>query len=58
MNTVDGKLLKPNEGDSATADYKLAVVDLFKQGKILEARKMLCSPSTSQKKWMNYSLDV
>ena len=43
MNTVDGKLLKPNEGDSATADYKLAVVDLFKQGKILEARKMLCS---------------
>jgi replication factor C small subunit len=43
MNTVDGKLIKPNEGDSATADYKLAVVDLFKQGKILEARKMLCS---------------
>jgi len=43
MNTIDGKLLKPNEGDSSTADYKLAVVDLFKQGKILEARKMLCS---------------
>jgi len=43
MNTVEGKLIKPNEGDSATADYKLAVVDLFKQGKILEARKMLCS---------------
>ena len=43
MNTVDGKLIKPNEGDSATADYKLAVVDLFKQGKIIEARKMLCS---------------
>jgi replication factor C small subunit len=43
MNSVDGKLIKPNEGDSATADYKLAVVDLFKQGKILEARKMLCS---------------
>lgn len=43
MNSVDGKLIKPNEGDSATADYKLAVVDLFKQGKIIEARKMLCS---------------
>jgi len=43
MNTVEGKLIKPNEGDSATADYKLAVVDLFKQGKIIEARKMLCS---------------
>ena len=43
MNTVDGKLIKPNEGDSATADYRLAVVDLFKQGKILDARKLLCS---------------
>ena len=43
MNTVDGKLVKPNEGDSATADYRLAVVDLSQQGKILEARKMLCS---------------
>ena len=43
MNTVEGKLIKPNEGDSATADYKLAVVDLFKQGKIIEARRMLCS---------------
>ena len=43
MNTIEGKLIKTNEGDSATADYKLAVVDLFKQGKIIEARRMLCS---------------
>ena len=43
LNSVDGKLTQPGENDASVADYKLAVVDLFKQGKILEARKLLCS---------------
>lgn len=43
MNTVDGVLQSPQEGDSATADYKLQMVDMFKAGKIREARKLLCS---------------
>ena len=43
MNTVDGVLQKPQQSDSATADYKLQMVDLFKAGKIREARKLLCS---------------
>jgi len=43
MNSVDGKLVRPQESDSAMADYRLAVVDLFKEGKLLEARKLLCS---------------
>ena len=63
MNTVEGKLVKPNEGDSATADYKLAVVDLFKQGKILEARKMLCSQVRPEEmdelfRWMYDNLEL
>ena len=63
MNTVEGKLIKPNEGDSATADYKLAVVDLFKQGKILEARKMLCSQVRPEEmdelfRWMYDNLEL
>ena len=63
MNTVDGKLVKPNEGDNATADYRLAVVDLFKQGKILEARKMLCSQVRPEEmdelfRWMYYNLEL
>ena len=63
MNTMDGKLVKPNEGDSATADYKLAVVDLFKQGKILEARKMLCSQVRPEEmdelfRWMYDNLEL
>lgn len=43
MNSSDGILVTPQESDRATSDYKLAVVDLFKQGKIPEAREMLCS---------------
>ena len=43
MNTVDGILQSPQESDSATADYKLQMVDLFKSGKIREARKLLTS---------------
>ena len=63
MNTIDGALVKPNEGDSATADYKLAVVDLFKQGKILEARKMLCSQVRPEEmdelfRWMYDNLEL
>jgi len=63
MNTIDGKLVKPNEGDSATADYKLAVVDLFKQGKIMDARKMLCSQVRPEEmdelfRWMYDNLEL
>ena len=63
MNTIDGALVKPNEGDSATADYKLAVVDLFKQGKILDARKMLCSQVRPEEmdelfRWMYDNLEL
>jgi replication factor C small subunit len=42
MNSVDNKLKAPSETGSGTADYKLAMVDLFKHGKIREARKLLC----------------
>ena len=63
MNTVDGKLVKPNDGDNSTADYRLAVVDLFKQGKILEARKMLCSQVRPEEmdelfRWMYDNLEL
>jgi hypothetical protein len=42
MNSTDGVLVKPNEGDSGAADWKLEMVELFKAGKIQEARKLLC----------------
>ena len=42
QNSVEGKLIAPRDAGNNTADYKLAMVDLFKQGKIREARKLLC----------------
>jgi replication factor C small subunit len=42
MNVQEGSLLRPNEGDSGTTDWKLDMVELFKQGKINDARKLLC----------------
>ena len=63
MNTVDGKLVSPQESDSSTADYRLAVVDLFKQGKILDARKLLCSQVRPEEmdelfRWMYDNLEL
>ena len=63
MNTIDGKLVSPREGDKATADYRLAVVDLFKQGKVLEARKLLCNQVRPEEmdelfRWMYDNLEL
>jgi len=41
MNIQDNSLLKPNEGDTGESDWKLDMVELFKAGKIQEARKQL-----------------
>jgi DNA polymerase III delta prime subunit len=42
QNTVDNKLHSPQTEDSGTLDYKFQMVELFKAGKISEARKLLC----------------
>jgi len=47
INTVQlesqtGTLVTKN-ADASTSDYKLEMVDLFKAGKITEARKLICS---------------
>ena len=43
MNSQDGTLVPPAKSDKAEADYKLEMTELFKQGKITEARKLVCS---------------
>ena len=63
MNAIDGELKKPNEGDAGTADYKLGMVDLFKQGKIKEARQLLASQARPEEmddifRWMYDNLDM
>ena len=43
MNSLEGKLHTPEKGDTGEQDYKLEMVQLFKAGKITEARKLVCS---------------
>jgi DNA polymerase III delta prime subunit len=43
MNSVDSKLHSPEKGDTGEADYKIEMVQLFKDGKIAQARKLVCS---------------
>lgn len=43
MNSLDGKLHMPEKSDASEADYKFEMVELFKKGKISEARKLVCS---------------
>jgi replication factor C small subunit len=42
MNSSEGMLANPNEGDSGTSDWKLEMVELFKAGRIQDAREVLC----------------
>jgi replication factor C small subunit len=42
MNSQDGNLVAPQESDAGAADWKLDMVELFKAGKIQDARKLLC----------------
>jgi DNA polymerase III delta prime subunit len=63
MNTVDAKLKRPSETGGGTADYKLAMVDLFKSGKIREARTLLAAQARPEEmeeifRWMYDNLDM
>jgi DNA polymerase III delta prime subunit len=63
MNNVEGKLKTPSETGAGTADYKLAMVDLFKSGKVREARQLLCSQARPEEMveiftWMYNNLDL
>jgi replication factor C small subunit len=62
-NSVSGILREPNKSDKATLDYKLAVVDMFKAGKIREARLLLCSQVKAEEmddffRWAYNNLDL
>ena len=63
MNTADGILQAPNTADTGTQDYRIEMVDLFKTGKITEARKLLCSQARPEEmediyKWMYDNVEI
>lgn len=43
QNVDSGKLLSPTAGTDGASDYKVDMVELFKAGRISDARKLLCS---------------
>jgi replication factor C small subunit len=62
MACVDGVLEKPTVDSATGIDYKIQVVDLFKAGRIRDARKLMCSsvrPDEIEEvfRWMYDNLD-
>lgn len=63
MNSVEGILVAPNEGDSGEADWKLDMVDLFKAGRINDARKLVCGNIRPEEiedvyKWLYENIEI
>ena len=63
QNVSDGKLHAPSKGDEGAADWKFDMVELFKAGKITEARKMLCGKLKAEEmeevyRWLYDNLEV
>jgi replication factor C small subunit len=63
QNTNANQLHSPNKEDAGSLDYKFEMVELFKAGKILEARKLLCSKARPEEmpeiyRWMYDNIEV
>jgi len=62
-NSQTGRLVEPGASDRSVRDWKLDCVDLFKYGKIREARTLLCQSSTPEEsdeifRWMYDNLEL
>jgi len=63
QNSQTGVLSTPNSADKSVGDWKLDCVQLFKSGKIREARTLICQQSTPEEtedvfRWMYDNLDL
>lgn len=63
QNVNEGKLSQHNKGDSGEADWKFDMVELFKAGKITEARKLLCGKIRAEEmeevyRWLYDNLSI
>jgi len=63
MNSTTGTLIQPQANEGSAKDYRLDVVQLFKAGKIQEARKLLCKHARPEEmedmfRWMYDNLDL
>jgi len=63
MNSGTGTLLPPDKGDKSQSDWRLSMVQLFKQGKIADARKLVCKNARPEEmeeiyRWLYDNLDL
>jgi DNA polymerase III delta prime subunit len=63
QSCINGELQKPNVDNASTEDYRLQMVELFKDGRIREGRKLLCSQVRSEEaeevfRWMYDNLEL
>ena len=63
QNVSDGRLQTPTAGEEGVSDYKIEMVELFKKGKIKEARALLCGRARPEEmgdifRWMYDNLDL
>ena len=63
QNVVEGILQKPQDGDSATSDWMLSAIDMFKSGNYKGARTLICSQARPEEyddvyKFMYRNLDL
>jgi len=64
MNSTSGTLTNPSGDEGGvTKEWKLDVVDLFKQGRVLEARKLMCASARPEEmeeifRWMYDNLEL
>lgn len=63
MNSTDGRLTAPHGDEGGVKEWKADVVQLFKQGKILEARKLMCQSARPEEmedvfRWMYDNLNL
>jgi DNA polymerase III delta prime subunit len=63
QNVSEGRLQTPTAGEEGISDYKIEMVELFKKGKIKEARTLLCGRARPEEmgdifRWMYDNLDL
>ncbi len=63
MNSVNNELVPPEKSDAGDSDYKLEMTELFKAGKISQARKLVCSQARPEEiedvyKWLYDNIDL
>jgi replication factor C small subunit len=62
-NSSSGTLAPPNAADKSAKDWKLDCVELFKAGRVREARTVLCQSADAEEsneifRWMYDNLDL